>query len=47
MDFGSLNEIQHNEALRKGLPMLMARDCFRNTRLEDFHTGTYPSSMPM
>ena len=44
MDFDSLNEIQHNEALRKRLAKLMAHDCFRNTRLEDFHSGTYPSS---
>ena len=44
MDFDSLNEIQHNEALRKRLAKLMAHDCFRNTKLEDFHSGKYPSS---
>jgi hypothetical protein len=44
MDFDSLNEIQHNEVVRKRLAKLMARDCFRNTELEDFHAGTYPSS---
>jgi hypothetical protein len=44
MDFGSLNDILHNEAIRKRLAKLMAHDCFRNTRLEDFHSGTYPSS---
>jgi hypothetical protein len=22
----------------------MAHDCFRNTKLEDFHSGKYPSS---
>jgi hypothetical protein len=44
MDFDSLNEIQHNEALRKRLAKLMANDCFQNTKLEDFHSGKYPSS---
>jgi hypothetical protein len=44
MDFNSLNEIQHNETLRKRLAKLMAHDCFRNTKLEDFHSGKYPSS---
>ena len=34
MDFDSLNETQHNEAIRKRLAMLMAHDCFRNTKLE-------------
>ena len=45
MDFDSLNEIQHNEAVRKRLAKLMAHDCFRNTKLEDFHSGKYPSSI--
>jgi hypothetical protein len=36
MDFDSFNEIQHDEALRKRLPKLMAHDCF--------HSGKYPSS---
>ena len=44
MDFDSLNEIQHNEAVRKRLAKLMAHDCFRNTKLEDFHSGIYLSS---
>ena len=44
MDFDSLNEIQHNETVRKRLAKLMAHDCFRNTKLEDFHSGKYPSS---
>jgi hypothetical protein len=44
MDFDSLNEIQHNAAVRKRLAKLMAHDCFRNTKLEDFHSVTYPSS---
>jgi hypothetical protein len=44
MDFDSLNEIQHNDAVRKRLAKLMARDCFRNTKLEDFHSGKFPSS---
>ena len=43
-DFDSLNEIQHNEVLRKRLAKLMAHDCFRNTKLEDFHSGKYPTS---
>ena len=44
MDFDSLNDIQHNEVLRKRLAKLMAHDCFRNTKLEAFHAGKYPSS---
>jgi hypothetical protein len=44
MDFDSLNEIQHNEALRKRLAKLLAHDCFRNTGLEDLHSGKHPSS---
>jgi hypothetical protein len=44
MNFDSLNEIQNNDALRKRLAKLMAHDCFPNTKLEDFHSGKYPSS---
>ena len=36
MDFDSLNEIQHNEAVRKRLAKLMAHDCFRNSKLETY-----------
>jgi hypothetical protein len=39
MNFNLLNEIQHNEAVRRRLAKLMAHDCFRNTKLEDFHSG--------
>ena len=44
MDLDALNEIQHNQALRKWLAELMAHDCFRNTRLESFRSVKYPSS---
>lgn len=37
-------EIATNELVRKRLAKLMALECFRNTRLEDFHEGMYPSS---
>ena len=39
-----LAELKTNETLRKRLAKLMALQCFRNTKLEDFHAGTYPSS---
>jgi len=38
MDFDSLNEIPHGEAVRKRLAKLRAHDCFRNTKLEAFHS---------
>jgi hypothetical protein len=44
MNTKSLEEIQNNEVVRKRLAKAMARDCFRNTKLEDFHAGTFPSS---
>jgi hypothetical protein len=44
MDIKSFKEIQKNEVVRKRLAKAMARDCFRNTKLEDFHAGTFPSS---
>jgi len=37
-------ELKTNDALRKRLAKLMALQCFRNTKLEDFHAGTFPSS---
>jgi hypothetical protein len=39
-----LAELKDNATLRKRLAKLMARDCFRNTVLEDFHAGKVPSS---
>jgi hypothetical protein len=44
MNMQSLEEIQNNEVVRKRLAKAMARDCFRNTKLEDFHAGVFPSS---
>ena len=44
MDVKSLEEIQNNEVVRKRLAKAMARDCFRNTKLEDYHAGVFPSS---
>jgi hypothetical protein len=44
MNVKSLEEMQNNEVVRKRLAKAMARDCFRNTKLEDFHAGTFPSS---
>lgn len=44
MDAGHFRELQSNELVRKRLATLMARDCFRNTKLEDFHAGKVPSS---
>jgi hypothetical protein len=43
-DIKSLKEIRNNEVVRKRLAKLMARECFRNSSLEDLHTGTFPSS---
>jgi hypothetical protein len=39
-----LQELGRNELLLKRLAKFMARECFRNTKLEDFHAGTFPSS---
>lgn len=39
-----IEELQSNELLRKRLAKAMAVQCFRNTKLEDFHAGTFPSS---
>jgi ligand-binding SRPBCC domain-containing protein len=44
MDIAHVKEIQHNEIVRKRLAKLIALRCFRNTKLEDFHAGTYPDS---
>ena len=40
-----LAELKTNEVLRKRLAKLMALHCFRNTKLEDLHAGTSPSSV--
>ena len=37
-------ELRENDTMRKRLAKLMARDCFRNTKLEDLHAGVSPSS---
>jgi hypothetical protein len=45
MDISSLQEIQHNDLVRKRLAKLLALECFRNAReLEDLHAGMHPSS---
>jgi hypothetical protein len=39
-----IKEIRENELVRKRLAKFMALECFRNSKLEDFHAGTFPSS---
>jgi hypothetical protein len=39
-----LAELKNDPTLRARLAKLMARDCFRNTMLEDLHAGKVPSS---
>jgi len=39
-----LKEIRENELVRKRLAKWMALECFRNSKLEDLHAGTFPSS---
>jgi hypothetical protein len=39
-----LQEIASNTLLRKRLAKWIALRCFRNSKLEDLHAGTYPSS---
>jgi hypothetical protein len=39
-----LAELKTDAILRQRLAKLMARDCFRNTTLEDLHAGRGPSS---
>jgi hypothetical protein len=39
-----LADLSTNHALRGRLAKLMALECFRNSKLEDFHAGTSPSS---
>ena len=38
------DEIRDNDVVRKRLAKLMALRCFRNSKLEDLHAGTYPDS---
>jgi hypothetical protein len=38
MDAAHFEEIQTNTVVRKRLAKLMAKNCFRNTRLEDLHS---------
>jgi len=44
MNPDDLSEFKTSDVLRKRLARPMTHDCFRNTRLEDFHSGIYPSS---
>jgi hypothetical protein len=44
MNMQSLEEIRNDDVVKKRLAKAMARDCFRNTKLEDYHAGTFPSS---
>ena len=44
MNIKSFEEIRNSEVIRKRPAKAMARDCFRNTKLADFHAGTFPSS---
>ena len=39
-----LAELKNNPTLRARLAKRIARDCFRNTILEDYHAGKVPSS---
>jgi len=39
-----IQELQSSETARKRLAKVIAMRCFRNTKLEDFHTGQFPSS---
>jgi hypothetical protein len=44
MDIDHIRALQRNDIVRKRLAKLMALRCFRNTKLEDFHAGVFPSS---
>jgi hypothetical protein len=44
MDAEHFEDLRSNEVVRKRLAKVVARDCFRNTKLEDFHAGVWPSS---
>jgi hypothetical protein len=45
MNSKQLKELERNPLVRQRLAKAMARECFRNTVLEDFHAGTFPSSV--
>lgn len=44
MNPGHIKELRNSEIVRKRLAKVMAMRCFRNTKLEDFHAGQFPSS---
>ena len=44
MNADNLKEIGSNEVVRKRLAKYMALQCFRDTKLEEFHGGTSPRS---
>jgi hypothetical protein len=44
MNLKHIREIQTNEVLRKRLAKYIALHCFRNTMLEDLHSGEVPIS---
>ena len=39
-----LDAVRDNDLIRKRLAKLMALQCFRNTKLEDYHAGVFPAS---
>ena len=42
MNTAHIKELQKNDVVRKRLAKYMAQQCFRNTKLEDFHAGKVP-----
>ena len=44
MKAGHIKELQSSEIVRKRLAKVIAMRCFRNTTLEEFHAGQFPSS---
>jgi hypothetical protein len=44
MDITSLQEMQHNEVVRKRLAKKIVRDCFRDGEFEDFHSQLLPAA---
>jgi hypothetical protein len=44
MDIDHLASVRASALMRQRLAKLMALRCFRNTTLEDFHAGVFPSS---
>jgi len=39
-----IKDLQTSGVVRKRLAKVLAMHCFRNTKLEDFHAGQFPSS---